>query len=211
MATIGQIVYNVQDYHASGGYISTAKGNPSQTVSSKDINYDSLKVDIFKTNLTSLFSGSFSKLGIQAPPGTKAVINDKIIMIGRTGTYELDQDISVTSLHFIRPYKYILDQEATDEALDLGEKGFEEAEKTRKQSLQALDAEYPDKGGDDEDKKKQYWAKYREIQDTYEEAYNAALANYIPGVNGIYKLPYPGEERDENYEEVYNVIIDFMY
>lgn len=42
----------------------------------------------------------FIKIGIQAPPGTKAVINEtQTIMIGRNGLYELEADI--TSLRLI--------------------------------------------------------------------------------------------------------------
>lgn len=51
------------------------------------------------------------KFGIQAPPGSKWLINfeadkelpniGKEILIGRTGMYELDDDIIVTSLKYI--------------------------------------------------------------------------------------------------------------
>ena len=41
-----------------------------------------------------------TKLGIQAPPGTIASINGKPILIGRTGIYELDEDIKIESLSF---------------------------------------------------------------------------------------------------------------
>ena len=46
-------------------------------------------------------TGSWIKLGIQAPPGSKWEINKKEILIGRTGMYELDDDIVVTSLKYI--------------------------------------------------------------------------------------------------------------
>ena len=40
------------------------------------------------------------KLGIQAPIGTIVTINNKDIMIGRSGVYELNSDIEVRSLYF---------------------------------------------------------------------------------------------------------------
>lgn len=147
MATIGQIIYNVEDYNSSGGYISTANYNTSAIISS--INYDSFEsyqrdiIDIFNQNLVSLYSsGIFSKLGIQAPPGTKVILNDnKQIMIGRTGVYELDENINITNLKFIRPKKYILDESSTQESLEKGKNGLEAAEAQRAVQLEALNAE----------------------------------------------------------------------
>lgn len=151
MATIGQIIYNVEDYNSSGGYISTSNQNTSNIISS--ISYgsdaDSFEryqqdiIDIFGQNLVSLYSsGIFSKLGIQAPPGTKVILNDnKQIMIGRTGVYELDEDINITNLYFIRPKKYILDESSTQENLEKGKNGLEAAEAQRAVQLEALNAE----------------------------------------------------------------------
>ena len=52
-------------------------------------------------NITMPFeSEKWIKLGIQAPPGSEWEINDKKILIGRTGIYELDDDIVVTSLKY---------------------------------------------------------------------------------------------------------------
>jgi hypothetical protein len=38
----------------------------------------------------------------------------KTIMIGRTGIYELDEDIAITSMYFVRPKNYIKDEEETE-------------------------------------------------------------------------------------------------
>ena len=52
---------------------------------------------------------SWIKLGIQAPPGSQWQINDKKILIGRTGMYELDDDIIVSRLQYLGgDYKNII-------------------------------------------------------------------------------------------------------
>lgn len=210
MATIGQVVYNLQDFHSSGGLISTAGKNLSSTVTSESKNYDTERLNIFTNDLVKLFNASsFSKLGIQAPPGTKVVLNsNKTIIIGRTGVYELDEDIKITGLHFERPKKYILDPNATKISLQAGIDGFKKAEKDRTDALTELDKEY----GDNKDTA--YWAKYTKIQTDYQKVYSDARLSYISGVNGIYKLPSeinPDLSPEADYEELYNVIVDFLY
>ena len=128
MANVGQIIYNLEDYNSSGGYISTANGNTTQTITSAtDPDYETNKIDIFTRNLVEIYaSKQFSKVGIQAPPGTKLVMNtNKNIMIGRTGVYELDEDIAITGLYFLRPKNYILDTETTEKNLSDGKKKLE--------------------------------------------------------------------------------------
>lgn len=209
MATIGQVVYNLQDFHSSGGLISTSIEDLSSTITSELSNYAEARVNIFTNDLVKLFKAtSFSKLGIQAPPGTKVRLNlNKLIMIGRTGVYELDEDIEITGLQFERPKKYIVDTIATQDSLWQGIDGFETAERDRKIALSDLDNKYKNK-----DKDSDYWKRYTEIQDAYAERYAEAQAKYVAGVNGIYILPNPDkEDADENYEELYNVIVDFVY
>jgi hypothetical protein len=68
MSSVGQIVYNLEDYNNSGGYISTSGSSLNETVSSVTLGedgYNSAKIDIFSGNLVTKYtSGSFSKLGI---------------------------------------------------------------------------------------------------------------------------------------------------
>ena len=40
------------------------------------------------------------KLGIQASPGTIVLVNSKTIKVGKTGIYELDEVVNITSLIF---------------------------------------------------------------------------------------------------------------
>lgn len=209
MATIGQVVYNLQDFHSSGGLISTSAKNLSSTVTSESSGYLAERLDIFNNDLVKLFNASsFSKLGIQAPPGTKVKLNtNKLVMIGRTGVYELDEDIKITGLQFERPKKYVIDTAQTKQDLEEGIQGFEEAEQERETALQALDTEYVGK-----DKDTEYWAAYTRIQDAYSEKYKVAQVKYISGVNGVYVLPNESNPNaDENFEEIYNVIVDFLY
>ena len=77
MPTVGQIYYNVIDNN-SGSYASS-------------------KEDIYTDLVAQVGASQFNKVGVQAPPGTKMVMNEsKQIMVGRTGIYELDEDIAIT-------------------------------------------------------------------------------------------------------------------
>lgn len=207
MATVGQVVYNLRDFHSSGGLISTSGSDFSKTVTSESSAYETSRLNIFTKELVALFgTTAFTKLGIQAPPGTKVVLNgNKTIMIGRTGVYELDEDIKITALQFLRPYKYIINTTATEKALSDGMIQLAAAKQYLQDEITKIDAKYPSKN-------QEYWNKYVEIQDEYMERYTVALNLYTQGVNGIYQLPNPSNINDEaNYEEVYDVIVDFLY
>lgn len=60
-----------------------------------------------KHNLTN-FKG-LVKLGIQAPIGTKFVINGENIRIGATGIYELDYTVNIKELYFIEETAALVD------------------------------------------------------------------------------------------------------
>lgn len=49
------------------------------------------------------------KIGIQAPIGTKFVINGQTLRIGATGIYELDQIVSIKELYFVEDTTALLD------------------------------------------------------------------------------------------------------
>lgn len=199
MSTVGQVYYNVIDNN-SGKYISSG-------------------IDIFQ-DIVSSYTGKtgsvFSKLGVQATPGTQVVFNEnKTIMIGRTGIYELDDSISIGSMRFVKPRKYQLDQALTDEALEQGTEGMIAADTKRKEDLEAFHEKWPDGAPSKETdpaQYTQYWEEYNGIQSDYIAAYQEALNLYNQGVNGIYVLPDP-ENPDSalNYSDLYNVIVDFIY
>lgn len=130
----------------------------------------------------------FTKLGVQAPPGTQFVINNNItIMIGRTGIYELDDDIEITSLYFIPPMVYNKDEEQTENTVINGnvtiENAIEELNNIKNNELS------------DTGKLEQYQGQIAKLQE--------GSAMLSQGLNGIYTASTEGD--------LENVIIDFIY
>lgn len=195
MPTVGQVYYNVIDNN-SGSYVSSGQ-------------------NIFSDIIAQVGASQFNKVGVQAPAGTKIVMNEsKTIMVGRTGIYELDDDIAITNMYFIRPRKYEKDEEASQQAIKQGTAGMQAADKKRSEDLERFYKENPDMPDQDTDPEgyKAYWDAYNNIQTAYIEAYQTALSLYNQGVNGIYVLPNPDNvDAPENYQDLYNVIIDFIY
>ncbi len=195
MPTVGQVYYNVIDNN-SGSYVSSGQ-------------------NIFSDIIAQVGASQFNKVGVQAPAGTKIVMNEsKTIMVGRTGIYELDDDIAITNMYFIRPRKYEKDEEASQQAIEQGTEGMQAADKKRADDLEQFYKENPVMPDPDTDPEgyRAYWDSYNNIQTTYIEAYQIALSLYNQGVNGIYVLPNPDNiDAPENYQDLYNVIIDFIY
>lgn len=195
MPTVGQVYYNVIDNN-SGSYVSSGQ-------------------NIFSDIIAQVGASQFNKVGVQAPAGTKIVMNkSKTIMVGRTGIYELDDDIAITNMYFIRPRKYEKDEEASQQAIEQGTEGMQAADKKRADDLEQFYKENPVMPDPDTDPEgyRAYWDSYNNIQTTYIEAYQTALSLYNQGVNGIYVLPNPDNiDAPENYQDLYNVIIDFIY
>lgn len=195
MPTVGQVYYNVIDNN-SGSYVSSGQ-------------------NIFSDIIAQVGASQFNKVGVQAPAGTKIVMNEsKTIMVGRTGIYELDDDIAITNMYFIRPRKYEKDEEASQQAIEQGTEGMQAADKKRADDLEQFYKENPVIPDPDTDPEgyRAYWDSYNNIQTTYIEAYQTALSLYNQGVNGIYVLSNPDNiDAPENYQDLYNVIIDFIY
>ena len=195
MATVGQIYYNVIDNN-SGSYIKSGE-------------------DIFTDIVNQIGASQFNKVGIQASPGTQIVMNNaKTIMVGRTGIYELDDDIAITAMYFVRPRKYEKDEEASAEAIEQGVARMQAAEDARERALEQFYVDNPVSPDRETDPEvyQAYWDAYNNIQMTYIAAYQEALNLYNSGINGIYVLPNPGNvNAPENYQDLYNVIIDFIY
>lgn len=230
MAKVGQIIYNVQDYYNSGGYISSSIDSPlTSTVNSSSYTTDVTGWDEYKKHcfpiinpkgIINAIKNPISKLGIQAPSGTKVHLNsgsendEQIIMIGRTGMYELDENISITDIYFERPRNYILDEKATTAQLLLGKKNMRAAEEERENKINLLnEGKDPYNEGQTIVKdSEEYWACYIHINDDFQKAYDTAKGQYNIGVTGIYKLPNKDNPyAEENYKELYNIIIDFEY
>lgn len=215
--TVGQLVYNLEDYNAAGGYISTNNSNITQTITSTladgsvNPDYENNKIKIAKTdtdnvNLVEKITGSeqtpLLKVGIQAPPGTKVVLNNdsRVIMIGRTGVYELDEEIEIKKFYFLKPKNFILDEAATLTALNNGRNALQSAEDNRQSEMDRINKKYPEHN-------EEYWAEYTQIQTVYLAAYDKAVAQYNTGLNGIYKQKDPPND----YKDLFNIIIDYVY
>ena len=228
--SLKQIVYNLEDYGGSGGLISTDKNNhnelvynntaylndntlDTESVAKDEEAYKENQIQIFDSNILENYS-NVKKIGIQAPPGTKFTFKKKAggdtdsanfndyIMVGRTGIYEINDDIEIKYLKFIRPQKYEINEEASSQLQAQGlaimksarDTFFDTINKLSNESIQA-----PDKSAVGND----YWDRYNQAHQTYVENYNIGMGLYIKGKSGVY---VKGPASD-----LYNVIIDFTY
>ena len=188
MSAIGQIYYNVIDTSSTGD--------------SK--HYISSGTDIYNDIVNASSAKQFTKVGIQAPPGAQVVMNtSKTIMIGRTGIYELDEDIAITNMYFVRPKNYIRDDKETESKKQEGEKIIKDAKVALEAAIAALGAEPSDPNSD---AYKTYWEGYNEAHERYIAAFQRGSAILNQGQNGVYKL-----DEDNPYGDLENVIVDFIY
>lgn len=182
MATIGQIYYQIFD--GVDGYISNI---------TEDI--------FFSGNIVKAYDNAtqFTKIGIQAPPGTQVVMNGKTIMVGRTGIYELT-DIAIKEMHFIRPKEYKRNETKSDEAIINGAKGMQAAEEIKDSNLINIGTL-----GDNPtvEQSKQYAKTFTDVQSTFDSSYQQALNEYNRGKYGVYDL--------KGNKPLYNIIVDFLY
>ena len=187
MSAIGQIYYRVVDTSSTGD----------------GKHYISSGIDIYNDIVNASSAKQFTKVGIQAPPGAQVVMNaSKTIMIGRTGIYELDEDIVITSMKFVRPTVYIKDEKESESKKQEGEKIIKEAKVALEAAIAALGEEPTDPTSD---AYKTYWNGYNEANETYITAFQKGSAILNQGLNGVYK------EDKTVIGELDNVIVDFIY
>lgn len=187
MSAIGQIYYRVVDTSSTGD----------------GKHYISSGIDIYNDIVSASSAKQFTKVGIQAPPGAQVVMNaSKTIMIGRTGIYELDEDIVITSMKFVRPTVYIKDERESESKKQEGEKIIKEAKAALEATIAALGEEPTDPTSD---AYKTYWNGYNEANETYITAFQKGSAILNQGLNGVYK------EDKTVIGELDNVIVDFIY
>lgn len=187
MSAIGQIYYRVVDTSSTGD----------------GKHYISSGIDIYNDIVSASSAKQFTKVGIQAPPGAQVVMNaSKTIMIGRTGIYELDEDIVITSMKFVRPTVYIKDEKESESKKQEGEKIIKEAKAALEAAIAALGEEPTDPTSD---AYKTYWNGYNEANETYIVAFQKGSAILNQGLNGVYK------EDKTVIGELDNVIVDFIY
>lgn len=187
MSAIGQIYYRVVDTSSTGD----------------GKHYISSGIDIYNDIVNASSAKQFTKVGIQAPPGAQVVMNEsKTIMVGRTGIYELDEDIAITSMKFVRPTVYIKDEKESESKKQEGEKIIKEAKVALEAAIAALGEEPTDPTSD---AYKTYWNGYNEANETYITAFQKGSAILNQGLNGVYK------EDKTVIGELDNVIVDFIY
>lgn len=220
-----QIVYNLEDYGGSGGLISTKQGDLSElvysavyqnnlndsteTTTNDETDYENKKINIFGVNILKGFN-NVKKIGIQAPPGTKFTFNKATtqdtgewIMIGRTGIYELNDDIVINYLRFQRPQNYIINKELSQQLQATGTGIMKVARDTFLQKINELEktlGQAPDRT----EAGSEYWTEYNNAHQNYITQYKSGLGIYLKGKAGVY-VP------DPTIVDLYNIIIDFTY
>ena len=220
-----QIVYNLEDYGGSGGLVSTKQGDLSElvysavyqnnlndsteTTTNDETDYENKKIDIFGVNILKGFN-NVKKIGIQAPPGTKFTFNKATtqdtgewIMIGRTGIYELNDDIVINYLRFQRPQNYIVNKELSQQLQATGTGIMKVARDIFLQKINELEktlGQAPDRT----EAGSEYWTEYNNAHQNYITQYKSGLGIYLKGKAGVYAP-------DPTIVDLYNIIIDFTY
>lgn len=220
-----QIVYNLEDYGGSGGLVSTKQGDLSElvysavyqnnlndsteTTTNDETDYENKKIDIFGVNILKGFN-NVKKIGIQAPPGTKFTFNKATtqdtgewIMVGRTGIYELNDDIVINYLRFQRPQNYIVNKELSQQLQTTGTGIMKVARDIFLQKINELEktlGQAPDRT----EAGSEYWTEYNNAHQNYITQYKSGLGIYLKGKAGVY-VP------DPTIVDLYNIIIDFTY
>lgn len=201
MAQPYQLYYRLEDFRTEERY-------QTSTIEGTTLNIYSDIVSQFK-------KGNFNKLGIQAPAGTKFYINSSTspIMIGRTGIYELDEDINVNFLRFEAPKNYELNEAETQKHLANGVSQSKTA-KTFYDNYMIKIAGLPGNKDSQGNYTAQYWQDYnvvyqggtlsnKEVIETgYAAQMEGAYSEIIRGINGVYE--------EKGVKEINNVIIDFL-
>lgn len=200
MPTIGQIYYRVID-----------AGNPDQINNNVRITTDNftskavaggkegqLEGGIYENVIEKAGQGNWGKLGIQAPPGTQMMIEDKVILVGRTGTYELDEDnITISKLWFVQPVNYIKDEDASTKAMNEGADDIKAAQTALNNIIKI-----PTTNEQGETVYPEYTDAELDSLATETAKLEAAIAQYQSGHRGIYKV--------DGYTDLENVIIDYV-
>ena len=211
---IGQIVYGLEDYAGSGGILYTDIKTKQPMLSS---NGNLNKIDIFTDVFSQIGVTGVTKIGIQAPPGTRFQINTTVvnniddessqatptdIMMGRTGVYEIEvPNMNVNSLFFNKIKRYVLDIDKTNYAIDNGMRLMREAKIEFESFLSEFEELFD--AAQESDSNNAFWQEYEKRHDEYVKAYEEGRAVYIQGQAGVYT--------HSTDSDLKNIIIDFTY
>ncbi len=124
-------------------------------------------------------------------------------MVGRTGIYELNDDIVISSLRFIKPQEYILNEALSKE---LQNTGISTMKKARDKFLEAInkltqDASFAPDGSVTSST---YWTEFNNAHQEYVHNYEIGLGIYTKGKSGVYV-------EQKATTDLHNIIIDFTY
>lgn len=209
---VQQIIYNLENYNGAGLMSTTTDKNNVVSwdgTEEKRANYESNRIKIFEVNLVG--TKPWSKMGVQGPPGTVFLAGSsnieaqaKRIMIGRSGIFELGEDIPISYLKFEKPTIYKLDETTTKQKLDNGIINMNAADMKREAAMETLGP--APSLDDDPEVVKAYWDRYVVIQDTYKTEYDIGLKDYNLGISGVYVI----DEDKSDEADIYNIIIDYI-
>lgn len=205
---IASVVYS--DIPAPIKNYDNLNGQITEVVNSYE-KYEAERIDIFDSNVLEPYSGTLiKKIGIQGPPGTKFIIGDSntqdsgdhTIMIGRTGVYELNDDIIIKKLQFVRPITYRIDETASKSLTTTGLAQMTEARDEFLANVEGI--AYEGNVPPYSETNSEYWDQYQQYHKQYVAKYRNGLALYLKGKAGIYT-------EDGSSNDLYNIIIDFTY
>ncbi len=233
MATVGQIYYNVQLNELQPNVSSTPNvtgktfwgdGWPTGTAVAQNlINPDA-------ESGGPIYNYYINHLGIQGPPGLVFTIgtspNDSgsHFMLGRTGVFELEDEIYMLKIEPVQ--KYTLVEKETQDAYEEGTRAIAYTIDTRTGIL--ANSEDLFHGGTtydiswDSPALKGFsvtvhkfsttnmsnwtdadWQNYRQLEYGCDTIYAYGLSEYLKGVNGVYK--------PSGYQDIKNLIIDYSF
>lgn len=191
----GQIIFHLEDYYNYGGVISTTTSGEIQVIIEPKPPEESVggefeisdgSINIYED----LLNGTeWDKVGIQAPPGTKFILNNKEFIIGPSGIYELS-NVIINQLYFLPLNKYKIDTNNTNTNLNEGKEIMQDAlANYRSQTLRlTLDSQ-------------ENIDLYKQITEEYITLYETGYNQYQVGLNGIYE--------QDGFQIQKNIIIDY--
>lgn len=209
-STLGELIYSA--VYQNDANITSEEGtfdsDAVQRITHDLDDYNTRKINIYDNNILYGFS-NVKKIGIQAPPGTKFTFSEaeypnasEYLMVGRTGIYELNDDIVITFLRFQRPKNYVLNKELSQQLQSKGTGIMKSARDTFLNTVNDLTKQYG-QAPDRSETGSGYWNDYNTAHQKYVQDYKSGLGLYLKGKAGVYE--------DGSEDDLYNIIIDFTY
>lgn len=186
---VGQIIYNWKnDPDETEGLYSNWNKNISISDQSRNI------IDMVGCS-------KFTKMSIQAPPGYKIKItvdgHDKEIMIGRTGIYNMDENINITRLIFMPMGTLVKNETATNQKQI---SGITKIKQVLDSPLYASQISYTEENNEINHISGLTPTLWKELNEN--QTFSEGLTDYSLGTYGVFEL---GQEK-----QLENIMIDYM-